>query len=217
MTEKRLQPKVIKLGVTTLLIQLSAGQLLSAEQTAINVLIKEISNTASMNFLHLGKGTVAQSTKENSFKNDSKEKRQIIKASPTTVVSSGSSFNPIPFFIAWLIVWTISFGLMFYMCLWSLIGKEIITLDSSYLSIVKAFGIWGPSKEYEMVLINKIWADNVYSPYQTMPWPRSFVFGGGLIVFNYGTKTVRFGAGIDEAEAIQIVEKIKQRFPITSQ
>jgi hypothetical protein len=35
---------------------------------------------------------------------------------------------------------------------------------------------------------------------------------GGAITFEYGGKTVRFGASIDETEARAIVERMKQRY-----
>jgi len=36
---------------------------------------------------------------------------------------------------------------------------------------------------------------------------------GGHIAFDYGAKTYRFGAGVDEAEAKQIVKQIVDRYP----
>jgi hypothetical protein len=35
----------------------------------------------------------------------------------------------------------------------------------------------------------------------------------GAVAFDYGAATFRFGAGIDEAEAKQIVAEIQQKFP----
>jgi hypothetical protein len=35
----------------------------------------------------------------------------------------------------------------------------------------------------------------------------------GLIAFDYGSRTVRFGAGIDEAEAFDLVKRVTGRFP----
>jgi hypothetical protein len=35
----------------------------------------------------------------------------------------------------------------------------------------------------------------------------------GPLAFDYGARTVRFGAGIDEAEARMIVDSIRTRFP----
>ena len=35
--------------------------------------------------------------------------------------------------------------------------------------------------------------------------------GGGLIAFDYGAKTFRFGAGVEEAEAQGIVTRLKSR------
>jgi hypothetical protein len=56
------------------------------------------------------------------------------------------------------------------------------------------------------------------SPPTFSPWDWSFGLsfwgiGGGVIAFDYGYKTFRFGAGIDEAEARHIVEGIVKRFP----
>ncbi len=36
---------------------------------------------------------------------------------------------------------------------------------------------------------------------------------GGMVAFDYGPSTVYFGQGIDEAEAIQLIEKIQSRVP----
>jgi hypothetical protein len=49
-----------------------------------------------------------------------------------------------------------------------------------------------------------------------------FSFGGnmawygflpGSIAFDYGARTIRFAAGLDEAEARALVERINERFP----
>ncbi len=42
------------------------------------------------------------------------------------------------------------------------------------------------------------------------PWLGNSV---GTLAFDYGAKTFRFGAGIDEAEAKQIVAEIQNKFP----
>ena len=39
--------------------------------------------------------------------------------------------------------------------------------------------------------------------------------GGGVLAFDYGARTYRFGAGLDEAEAKQVVIAIKQRYRIS--
>jgi hypothetical protein len=38
--------------------------------------------------------------------------------------------------------------------------------------------------------------------------------GGGVIAFESGGKTRRFGTGLDEAEAKQVLESLKRRFKI---
>lgn len=41
---------------------------------------------------------------------------------------------------------------------------------------------------------------------------RSYGFGGGLIAFDYGFRTVRFAAGIDEAEAHAIANHLIDQY-----
>ncbi len=36
--------------------------------------------------------------------------------------------------------------------------------------------------------------------------------GGGTIAFDYGAKTYRFGAQLEEAEAKQIIQAVRERF-----
>jgi hypothetical protein len=36
---------------------------------------------------------------------------------------------------------------------------------------------------------------------------------GGLLAFDYGSKTIRFGGGIEEAESKQVLSEITTRFP----
>jgi hypothetical protein len=43
---------------------------------------------------------------------------------------------------------------------------------------------------------------------------RFYGLGGGFIAFDYGSKTINIGSGIDEAEAKQILAEITQRFPL---
>jgi len=42
---------------------------------------------------------------------------------------------------------------------------------------------------------------------------RNNVIVPGVIAFDYGAKTYRFAAGIDEAEANDLIPKIKERLP----
>ncbi len=48
------------------------------------------------------------------------------------------------------------------------------------------------------------------------PWGHAGQFWGvgqGIITFDYGAKTFRFGSGLDEAEAKMILSEITQRYP----
>ena len=53
-------------------------------------------------------------------------------------------------------------------------------------------------------------------PFDASIWSGRDSFGGmrgGPLAFDYGAKTVRFGTGIDEAEARMILDSIRTRFP----
>lgn len=115
------------------------------------------------------------------------------------------------FFIVWLSLWTIGGLSAIVILLWNVVGQEVITLSRDRLEIArKVFGI-GPSKEYIVSEVKnlRIFIDrNTFTRRSVMSF---WGFSGGLIKFDYGMKTVRFAQSIDEAEAVIILEKLKER------
>lgn len=112
------------------------------------------------------------------------------------------------FLISWLGMWTV-FGVMaIWSWFWMLSGREVIRIGSGVLAIRReVFGI-GATKEYSLTEIRDL---RVGPPeYQS----RRNMIPGGTIVFDYGAKTYRFGQGVDEAEAKQLVREILSRYPI---
>lgn len=53
-----------------------------------------------------------------------------------------------------------------------------------------------------------------FSPFDVSSALQLWGIGGGVIAFESGGKTHRFGAGLDEAEAKQVVESLKRRVQI---
>lgn len=121
------------------------------------------------------------------------------------------------FLMIWLTGWSIGGGFAMTTLLWLLLGEE--RLDISYdLFCVKRqiLGI-GLTKSYELLHIKDLrvtshpassfWNSRRNNNLTTV-WKMD-----GPITFDYGAKTIRFGDGVDEAEAKQIVKLIQQYFP----
>jgi hypothetical protein len=99
--------------------------------------------------------------------------------------------------------------------LWLLFGVEVIRVDNASIKTRRqVFGL-GRTREYDGDHIRQLRAAPIV--YATTGYRNSFTWeylglAGGQIAFDYGAKTVRFGSGLDEAEAHMIVDAITQRF-----
>jgi hypothetical protein len=120
--------------------------------------------------------------------------------------SGGEGF----FLLVWLVLWTVG-GLLFtFFWLWNLAGKEVITLDEEALTIRYALGSTGWSRRFDRREVR----DLRVSQSVTMDFRSSFGWwlgGNGTVAFDYGARTYRFGRGIDEAEAKQVVAELRRR------
>ena len=117
------------------------------------------------------------------------------------------------FMIAWLAMWTVGGALAWSAWIYQFKGKEIIIRDNQYLHHKRDFVIFKRSKEYLNAHIKDIRLSQSIRNYYPMNSEQALEFwgmGGGLISFNYGAKTIRMGAGIDEAEVPPIVEVLKK-------
>jgi hypothetical protein len=127
------------------------------------------------------------------------------------------------FLVAWLVAWTIGGLFAALTLLWSLFGREVIELHPESLVHRRTILGIGRKKVYSVASIKDL---RVTSPglrfnnlsfsklfdrqnQQEMPRPGDFWgLSGGPIVFDYGARTVRCGAGVDEAEAKTIVAQL---------
>ena len=120
------------------------------------------------------------------------------------------------FALAWLGGWTIAGGFAIYSFLWQLAGKENIEVRFDRIKIQRAIFGFEPTKEYLATHIKNLRVAPLIINNAIDDWfrPRGFWRApSGLLAFDYGSKTFRFGDGADEAEARQILEKIISRFP----
>ncbi|MEE9443408.1 MAG: hypothetical protein V3V99_12155 [candidate division Zixibacteria bacterium] len=122
------------------------------------------------------------------------------------------------FMLFWLAMWTVGGIFAIFIWFWNVAGREIIKIDGLQLKIKRAIFNVGLKKEYELVHIKDLRISpesrNIFSSKSAFQF---WGFGGGIIAFDYGARTYRFGASIDEAEAKIILDNISARFNIDIQ
>lgn len=114
------------------------------------------------------------------------------------------------FMLVWFGVWTVSGMLAIYAWLWQVFGKEIAIVRGQMFKIRRDIGRFGFDKEYDFFQVRNLRVGQVaFNPLEFSSSLQLWGIGGGVIVFDYGAKTHRFGAGLDEVEAKQAVTAIK--------
>jgi hypothetical protein len=108
----------------------------------------------------------------------------------------------------WLIAWTAGGAFAVLTLLWNLAGRERVLFSRSEVTLRREiFGV-GFGKRYEAGHVKNL--RSIEIPAGPFGTSRTDPFGwsSGALAFDYGAKTVRFGNGIDSAEATYLVEKI---------
>lgn len=119
------------------------------------------------------------------------------------------------FMLTWLGVWTIGGLFAIYAWLWQMVGKEILTVQGQKFRTRRDIAGVGFDKDYDLVQMRDLRMQlSGFSPIDLSSSLQLWGVGGGVIAFDYGARTYRFGAGLDEAEAKQVVTAIKQRYRI---
>jgi hypothetical protein len=131
---------------------------------------------------------------------------------PISLFREGANGPPLPFAAVWLVAWTLGGGFALYVFWWSLKGRERILLTSSRLSIRRELFGAGRMREYDAAHIRDVRVSPTPSgPIGFRGGLEYWGIGGGVIAFDYGATTVRFGAGLEEGEAKSVVAQVKSR------
>jgi hypothetical protein len=131
---------------------------------------------------------------------------------PITFLADDGPPGSALFTLVWLAMWTIGGGIALYTFLWSLVGREKILLSSSRLAIKRDLFGFGRIREYENVHIRDLRvAASSYNPFDFRSGMQFWGMGGGLIAFDHGAATVRFGASLEESEARAVVQLLQSR------
>lgn len=118
------------------------------------------------------------------------------------------------FTLIWLIGWTIGGVFISAVLLWSVLGQETIVVERRFLSLSKGLKDFGLRKRsYDLRTMDHLELN--HEPNKAGNYGAAGVFFGligGKIRFDYGMRTIKFGAGIDEAEARHLIDLIKARY-----
>jgi len=123
----------------------------------------------------------------------------------------GKADAPDLFMGVWLIMWTLGGGIAMYAWFRMLAGGELVLLGRGVLMIKdEVFGV-GRANEYDLAHIKHLRIEPVaLFPMDMTGALRFWGIGGGPIAFDYGSKTVRFGAGLDDAEAREVIQDLRE-------
>lgn len=112
------------------------------------------------------------------------------------------------FDIGWLVGWTVFGVVAIYAWLWMVRGKEFVRVTPERIGIRRSVWSHGVERQYEAAHI---------SGWRLIIVPRSFwsdddspsaFSNNGPLAFDYGERTVRFGQGLRDEEAAEILATI---------
>ena len=125
---------------------------------------------------------------------------------------SSSVFQINIFTVFWLIGWFIGGGFFAYIWVRMVFGFEISEFSKTSVSIGKKILWFEQGQSFDASNIQRLRGLPVPEP----TWfDQRHLWSGGAasIGFDYGSRTIRFGRGIDEAEATQLLERVISTFP----
>jgi hypothetical protein len=119
------------------------------------------------------------------------------------------------FLLVWVCGWTLGGIFVIKTVLWQIAGKEIIEVGKGVL-IIKKKGDWfKKARTYDLNECKafRVKEDALFNTFGMLGGRRPF--GGntpsGTINFDYGMKTIKFGEGVEEAEAKYLLGILKSK------
>ncbi len=114
------------------------------------------------------------------------------------------------FMLLWLGVWVLGGAWAILILLWSLVGREVVSVERGLLIVRQELLGFGRKREYDLAQVR-----DVRTRGSQKTWGRQGIaapgFGPkeGTIVFDYGAATFGFGLGLEEGEAKVILEQLQ--------
>lgn len=141
---------------------------------------------------------------------------QVIEAGKTTAseMQVGDGLIVMGVFLLIFLLALLAMGaVIIYALFWLIAGREVIEADSKVLKVSRQIFSWKRTSEYSANEVKDLRASVKQSVFGPMKSIRKLMGLDGIIAFDYGAKTFRFGLEIEEAEAKQIIFAIKEALP----
>jgi hypothetical protein len=127
-----------------------------------------------------------------------------------SVVMSAANRPPVALIALFLAFWLISGGGFCYLVLWRLIGREVVTVESGRLTIRRSVLGLGRTRMYDVSQIHDLRPSGLFGSFDNWSGMMKFYgLTGGVVAFDYGDETIRFGVHLDEAEAREVVRDLE--------
>ena len=133
------------------------------------------------------------------------------------VATSGKALSENLFMVAWIGGWTVGGAFAIYTWLWTIAGKEKLRLAPPNLVLRReVFGL-GRSREFDLAHVSNLRVSTSNLSFMD-PGSALQFWGltGGPIAFDYGSKTIRFGASLEESEARRLVDQVQKQHGLAS-
>ena len=128
------------------------------------------------------------------------------------LASGKTPFGANVFLLAWLGGWTVGGAFAAYVWAWMAVGFEQILLRPDALVVKRNVLGFGNDREYDLAYVSNLRAaPTTFNPFAFSSSLQFWGIGGGTVAFDYGSKTFRFGAALDEAEAQELVQRLRAR------
>ena len=115
----------------------------------------------------------------------------------------------------WLISWLLSSLFITFLLVWRTFGVETVDIDALMVRVTRQIGCIGYTKTYQTSLVRHLRACPAVSKNDSF-WTILQSVLGGTIAFNHTSQVVRFGVGLDKAEAQEIIRNIQRQHSFMS-
>ena len=124
------------------------------------------------------------------------------------VVSGRARGGEVAFFALWVMGAVLGAGVVVSAWLWNAIGREVVGLRPDALVIRRGVPGFGVRREYRLADVRNLRVS--LPPPDAGRWapPLRFAGDAGVIAFDFGARTVRFGRGLDAAEARLVLAEL---------
>jgi hypothetical protein len=122
--------------------------------------------------------------------------------------------TPVGFLLIWLSIWTAGGAFALFAVIWALVGREVVTAAPGSLVLERRIGSLARTRRYETSRIRDLRVSaQPYRPFDRRSGLWFWGISGGWIAFDLGASTIRFAAGLEEAEAKQVVARLLECVP----